>query len=127
MGWLHGIVSHAALDTLRRRRIMRLTDVVMVRQPRAGGDDLYGVGDPAGASADRQLVEAELARLRPQARAALVLRHYYGYDYARIAELLDTSPGNVGALLSRSHALLRERLADLRPARSVTDRTEAAR
>ena len=127
MGWLHGIASHAALDSLRRRRIMRLTEVVLVRQAPTARADAYGGGDPAGASTDRQVVEAELARLRPQARAALVLRHYYGYDYARIAELLDTSPGNVGALLTRSHALLRERLADFRPARPAPDRAESAR
>jgi RNA polymerase sigma-70 factor (ECF subfamily) len=127
MGWLHGIASHAALDALRRRRVMRLTHVVLVRDMETRGGDAYGAGDPAGPSADRQVVEAELARLQPQARAALVLRHLYGYDYARIAELLHTSPGNVGALLSRSHALLRERLADLRPARPAADRAEATR
>ena len=78
-------------------------------------------------SLDRQVVEAELAQLRPQARAALVLRHFYGYDYARIADLLDTSPGNVGALLSRSHALLRERLAEFRPGRRAAERAEVSR
>ena len=40
----------------------------------------------------------------------LVLRHYYGYDYAEIAGFLRTSPGNVGSILSRAHASLRARL-----------------
>ena len=34
-----------------------------------------------------------------------------GYDYAEIAGFLRTSPGNVGSILSRSHAALRLRLA----------------
>ena len=40
----------------------------------------------------------------------LVLRHYYGYDYAEIAGFLRTSPGNVGSILSRAHGSLRVRL-----------------
>ena len=51
-----------------------------------------------------------LADLKPDVRAALVLRHYYGYDYAEIAGFLRTSPGNVGSILSRAHASLRTRL-----------------
>jgi len=49
--------------------------------------------------------------LKSDARAALVLRHYYGYDYAEIAGFLRTSPGNVGSILSRAHDVLRKRLA----------------
>ena len=51
-----------------------------------------------------------MADLKPDVRAALVLRHYYGYDYAEIAGFLRTSPGNVGSILSRAHATLRARL-----------------
>ena len=58
----------------------------------------------------RDLVEEGLSSLEPQARAVLILRHYYGYDYTQIAAFLGTSPGNVGSILSRSHATLRRRL-----------------
>jgi RNA polymerase sigma factor (sigma-70 family) len=67
--------------------------------------------DPAHGIADRDQIDAALADLKPEARAALVLRHYYGYDYAEIARFLRTSPGNVGSILSRSHGTLRARLA----------------
>jgi RNA polymerase sigma-70 factor (ECF subfamily) len=109
--WLHGIVSHAALDDLRRRRVRRLAvpAVAQVRSVSAGG--AWGVAvDPSAAVVDRDLVEHALADLKPDVRAALVLRHYYGYDYAEIAGFLRTSPGNVGAILSRAHAALRTRL-----------------
>ncbi len=108
--WLHGIVSHAALDDLRRRRVRRLGTMAV----RAVGPVSTGGGwaaDPSKGVTDRDLVESALAGLDPVVRAALVLRHYYGYDYAEIAGFLRTSPGNVGSILSRAHATLRARLA----------------
>ncbi len=109
--WLHGIVSHAALDDLRRRRVRRLA-VPAVGQLRSMAADGSGLAaDPAVDFALRQRVEEGMAGLKPDARAALVLRHYYGYDYTEIAGFLRTSPGNVGSILSRTHAALRERLA----------------
>jgi len=110
-GWLHGIVSHAALDDLRRRRVRRLAvpAVAHIRSVSAGG--VSGLAaDPSSAVATRDLVDGAMAELKPDARAALVLRHYYGYDYAEIAGFLRTSPGNVGSILSRAHATLRARL-----------------
>ena len=104
--WLHGIVSHAALDDLRRRRVRQLA------VPAVAGSGGGGLGsDPSIGVADRDLVESALADLKPDTRAALVLRHYYGYDYAEIAGFLRTNPGNVGSILSRAHAALRQRLA----------------
>jgi RNA polymerase sigma-70 factor (ECF subfamily) len=108
--WLHGIVSHAALDDLRRRRVLALAVPVIgqVREVRGPGplED-----DPARHVGERDLVADALAGLKPDARAALVLRHYYGYDYAEIARFLRTSPGNVGSILSRAHGQLRAWLA----------------
>ena len=66
--------------------------------------------DPADEVARRQIVERALDGLRPEVRATLVLRHYYGYDYAEIGGFLKTSAGNVGSILTRAHAALRERL-----------------
>jgi|SRR5436190_7867149 len=108
--WLHGIVSHAALDALRRRRVrtLALPRIAEVRETAvAGGSD----GDPSRHVGEREQIDTALADLKPDARAALVLRHYYGYDYAEIARFLRTSPGNVGSILSRSHGTLRARLA----------------
>jgi RNA polymerase sigma-70 factor, ECF subfamily len=110
-GWLHGIVTHAALDAVRRRRVRQLALPVLGR---IGELDLAGSGhggDPAVEVVRRRIVDEGLAGLRPDARAAIVLRHYYGYDYAEIAGFLRTSPGNVGSILSRAHAVLRERLS----------------
>jgi RNA polymerase sigma-70 factor (ECF subfamily) len=107
--WLHGIVVHVALDQLRRRRVRRLA------MPGLGSAVLTETGrgfglDPAGDAARRQVVDEALATLQPRARAALVLRHYYGYDYAQIGSFLGLTSGAVGSTLSRAHADLRRRL-----------------
>jgi len=109
--WLHGIVAHVALDALRRRRVRQLAAPALGRIEVARRDGQAAGGDPSLEVIRRQIVDEGLAGLKPAARAAIVLRHYYGYDYAEIAGFLRTSPGNVGSILSRAHATLRERLA----------------
>jgi RNA polymerase sigma-70 factor (ECF subfamily) len=103
--WLHGIAANGALDALRRRK----------RSAGSGPVQEIAVldhgGDPATRAANRETIEGCLASLAPLPRAALVLRHYYGYDYEQIGRLLRTSSGNVGSMLSRAHTTLRARLA----------------
>jgi RNA polymerase sigma-70 factor (ECF subfamily) len=105
--WLFGICVHVCLDQLRRRRVRRLFASEVMRLPVADAH-----ADPQSDLAERQVVEQAMARLKPEVRAALVLRHYYGYDYAQIGELLGKPAGTVGSLLTRAHATLRERLGD---------------
>jgi RNA polymerase sigma-70 factor (ECF subfamily) len=108
--WLHGIVSHAAFDALRRRRVrtLALPAIGAVREATVPGSL---EGDPGRHVVDRERMADAMGGLKPDARAALILRHYYGYDYAEIARFLRTSPGNVGSILSRTHATLRAQLA----------------
>jgi RNA polymerase sigma-70 factor (ECF subfamily) len=113
-GWLHGIVVHVALDQLRRRRVRRLALPSLGSSPLAV-HATAGAGDPAEAFARRSVVEDALEGLRPTARAALVLRHFYGYDYAQIGSMLGISSGTVGSTLTRSHAAIRERLLAREP------------
>ena len=117
-GWLHGIVVHLALDQLRRRKVRRLALPVLGR----GGVtpiDASVEPDPAEDVARRQLVELALDGLRPEVRATLILRHYYGYDYAQIAGFLGISSGTVGSTLSRAHTAIRQRFE----AQGLTART----
>lgn len=103
--WLHGIVVHVALDTLRRARVRRVAV--------AGSAPVTGATSPddlAGRIADRAAVDAALAELQPPARAAVLLHHLYGYDYAEIGRILGTGPGNVGSILTRANARMRDLL-----------------
>ena len=108
--WLHAIVAHEALDAARRQRVRRLAIPALAEVSAAGASGGAGT-DPEQIATRRQQVDESLSGLKPAARAALVLRHYYGYDYAEIGTFLGTSPGNVGSILTRAHATLRERIA----------------
>lgn len=107
-GWLHGIVVHLALDQLRRRRVRRLAIPQMGRSPVAALET--SIGDAADDVAGREIVERALDGLKPTVRATLVLRHYYGYDYAQIGSMLGMTSGTVGSTLSRAHVAIRQRL-----------------
>jgi RNA polymerase sigma-70 factor (ECF subfamily) len=128
-GWLHGIVVHLALDQLRRRRVRRLAVPGLASASVALGGSGSGA-DPADDVARRQVVNDALDGLRPAVRATLVLRHYYGYDYAQIGSMLGMSSGTVGSTLSRAHSAIRERLDARDPAagdRHTTTDSPAAR
>src|SRR6185312_12115838 len=113
-GWLHGIVVHLALDQLRRRRVRRLALPVLGRATATLERTTHP--DPADEVTRRQIVDRALDGLRPEVRATLVLRHYYGYDYAQIGTFLGISSGTVGSTLSRAHAAIRRRLQAEDPA-----------
>jgi RNA polymerase sigma-70 factor (ECF subfamily) len=58
-------------------------------------------------------IEAALAELSPELRAAFVLRELYGFDYAEIARALAIDLGTVKSRLSRARAALRVQLAEV--------------
>ncbi len=124
-GWLHGIVVHLALDQLRRRRVRRLALPKLGRSPISPIESSMH-RDPADDVARRQLVETALDGLRPEVRATLILRHYYGYDYAQIGTYLGISSGTVGSTLSRAHAAIRRKLEALEPERAHAERVAPA-
>jgi RNA polymerase sigma-70 factor, ECF subfamily len=102
--WLHRIVVRAAIAGLRHRRV---TWIGPAEPPR--GDDQPWIAPDAVAPLD---LRRALDVLTPTQRAAVVLRYYHDLDYADIASILDTSPGNVGSLLSRALDRLRTELND---------------
>jgi RNA polymerase sigma-70 factor (sigma-E family) len=68
---------------------------------------------PAGASAeDRDVVRSALRQLAPRMRAAVVLRHWLGYDVTECAHLLSCSEGTVKSQTARGLDRLRELLSD---------------
>jgi len=98
--WLHRIVVNQALSTLRRRR--------RAARPENDVAPFITPDDAEGTTSRLALFDA-LAALPPRQRAAVILRYYHDYDYATIAQILDTTSTNVGAMLTR--ALDRLRLA----------------
>jgi RNA polymerase sigma-70 factor (sigma-E family) len=65
-----------------------------------------------GSTEDRDAVRAALAELAPRMRAAVVLRHWLGYDVAECAQLLGCSEGTVKSQTARGLDRLRLLLSD---------------
>ncbi len=94
--WLHRIVVNQALAALRRRA-----------KPHPSGIAALMPRDDTSRTIARLTVYEALDQLPVRQRAAVVLRYYHDYDYARIAQILNTSSTNVGAMLSRALDRLR--------------------
>jgi len=106
--WAYRIATNACLDELRRRR----------RRPEPTADeDLDAAAGPLGASTDldhvgaRVDIDAALATLAPEYRAAVVLRDLVGLDYAEIGEILGAPAGTVKSRIARGRGALAAALA----------------
>ena len=96
--WLHRIVVNRAIDAARARSLRRETALT---EYTAGTDER----DPP----DRALLGA-LARLPPDQRAVVVLRHLLGYTPGEIARVLDLPRGTVNSRLRRGLDAMRDEL-----------------
>jgi len=103
--WCYRVATNAALDEARRRA-RRPAPVDIVPEPRTGA------GRVDDAVADQLDVDAALARLSPEHRAAVALRDLVGLDYAEIASVLDIPAGTVRSRIARGRAALADHLAD---------------
>jgi RNA polymerase sigma-70 factor, ECF subfamily len=113
--WLHRIVVNACLDRVRRKA-SRPTDPLPDR-------DLPSTGpDPLAARELALDVDAALATLPVEQRAALVLVDMYGYPVDDVAVILECAVGTVKSRCARGRARL---LPLLRPA-AVSDRVADA-
>jgi len=108
--WLYRVATNAALDELRRRkRRPEPAELVEDRPPGGAG----GVSAPVeSAVAARLDVDAALAGLSPEFRAAVVLRDLCDLDYAEIAEALDVPIGTVRSRIARGRAAIAEQLRE---------------
>jgi RNA polymerase sigma-70 factor (ECF subfamily) len=104
--WAYRIATNAALDELRRRRRRA--------QPSAEVAELGDRSPATSAStpghdqqvADRMAIDAALATLPDDYRAAVVLRDVADLDYAAIATVLGIPAGTVRSRIARGRAAL---------------------
>jgi RNA polymerase sigma-70 factor (ECF subfamily) len=97
--WLHRIVVNRAIDAARARSLRRETELT------EGYTAAAEEHDPP----DRALLVA-LARLPPDQRAVIVLRHLLGYSPGEIARVLDLPRGTVNSRLRRGLDAMRGEL-----------------
>jgi RNA polymerase sigma factor (sigma-70 family) len=114
-GWLHRITTNLFLDQARRKAKIRFdafADGAETNIPSRGVSTDAAVLD-RGFDDD---VEAALAALPPDFRAAVVLCDIEGLSYDEIADVLDLKLGTVRSRIHRGRAMLRTALAHRAPA-----------
>jgi RNA polymerase sigma-70 factor (ECF subfamily) len=121
--WLFKIANNIAIDHLRRRHI---ETVSMDGSPHAGtASEVEATSFDVAASQESALDELEarelgsaieraIARLRPEYRSCIVLRHIEGRSYEEIAATLDLPLGTVKTYIHRARLELRDLLGHLR-------------
>jgi len=121
--WIFKISNNAAIDHLRRRELDTLS---LEGSPHAATPDAIEatalqIGDRGETPLDvveaKELggeIEQAIARLRPEYRQCILLRHVDGRAYEEIAEILDLPLGTVKTYIHRARNELRLHLAHLR-------------
>jgi RNA polymerase sigma-70 factor, ECF subfamily len=107
--WLHRVVVNACLDRARRRAARPTSPLP---DPESGP----AVTHDAVAAREQALdLEAALATLPPEQRAAIVLVDVHGYPVDDVARMLEVAPGTVKSRCARGRARLLPLVAHLRP------------
>jgi RNA polymerase sigma-70 factor (ECF subfamily) len=126
--WSYRVATNACLDELRRRRRRPIPEAPDAEGVGALADASAGAAAPVGpgrgpavgatsgaaveAVADRLDVDAAVARLPDDFRAAVVLRDLCDLDYAEIARVLDIPAGTVRSRIARGRAQLADLLGN---------------
>lgn len=110
--WLLSIASNHCIDRLRRRRLTWLSlDDPLPPNLSLSSDE----PDPEDATVHNQrsaAVQKLLNGLNADYRAAVVLRYWYDYSYAEIADVLDTTESAIKSRLFRARQALADRLRE---------------
>jgi RNA polymerase sigma-70 factor, ECF subfamily len=101
--WIHRLLTHVCVAQATRER-RRTTYLRALPSDGPPGPDAFG------AVADRDQLDRGFARLTPEERAILVLRHYVGYDPVEIAALMGLPGGTVRSRLHHAHRAMRAAL-----------------
>src|SRR5690349_1846190 len=113
-GWLHRITTNLFLDTPRRKSRIRFDAL-----PEDADNRLPSpVATPDAAYLNQMFdadIEAALASLSPEFRAAVVLCDVEGLSYEEIANVLGLKMGTVRSRIHRGRSMLRKALAHRAP------------
>src|SRR3954464_11383409 len=121
--WLFKIANNITIDHLRRRQVDTISiegspDAVTAERARATAVTITSGGEsPLEELESRELgasIEAAIAKLRPEYRACIILRHVEDYSYDEIAEIVKLPLGTVKTYIHRARQELRQYLGDQR-------------
>ena len=121
--WVFKIANNAAIDHLRRRELDTLS---LEGSPHADTAErveatALQIGERAESALDAvaskelgSAIEQAIAKLRPEYRTCILLRHVEGRPYEEIAEMLDLPLGTVKTYIHRARNELRIALGHLK-------------
>ena len=104
--WLTTVTTRLCLDRLRARRSVPVPEVEVVERAPDPADDVV-LADTVGVA-----LQVVLDRLTPQERVAFVLHDTFGFEFATIAAVLDSTPAAARKLASRARAKVRQPAAE---------------
>jgi len=121
--WLFKIANNITIDHLRRRQLDTISiegapDAVTGERIRATAITVASGGEsPLEELESKEIgasIEEAIAKLRPEYRACIILRHVEDYSYDEIAEIVKLPLGTVKTYIHRARQELREHLEDLK-------------
>ena len=121
--WIFKIANNAAIDHLRRRELdtLSLDGSPHAETPEAIEATALQIGDRQETALEeveaRELggeIESAIARLRPEYRSCILLRHVDGRAYEEIADILGLPLGTVKTYIHRARNELRVMLGHLK-------------
>lgn len=119
--WLFKIANNLTIDHLRKRK---LETISIHGSPHAKSEEeeersrltIESPGEnPEQFTQNRQLgdqIEDAIARLRPEYRTAVLLRHVEGYPYEEIAQIMEVPLGTAKTYIHRARSELKELLEE---------------
>jgi RNA polymerase sigma-70 factor (ECF subfamily) len=120
--WLFKIANNLTIDHLRKRQLKTISidgspHAATAAEVEASSFDVEARGESALEELEsRELggaIEKAIAKLRPEYRACILLRHVEERSYEEIAATLDLPLGTVKTYIHRARHELREYLSDL--------------
>src|SRR6476660_6649067 len=121
--WLFKIANNLTIDHLRRRRVDTISiegapDAVTAESAKATSISIVaGDESPLAELESRELgqsIERAIAKLRPEYRACILLRHVEDRSYEEIAEIVKLPLGTVKTYIHRARHELRAALDEVR-------------
>jgi RNA polymerase sigma-70 factor, ECF subfamily len=118
--WIFKIANNLTIDHLRKRKLDTVSldgspdattdeEISRTRITAVSGDeapDAYVENQELGSQ-----IEDAIARLRPEYRTAVLLRHVEGHSYDEVAEIMELPLGTVKTYLHRARSELKQILA----------------
>ena len=121
--WLFKIASNVAIDHMRKRHVETISmdgspHARSAAETEATSFDVEARGETALEELESKelgsAIERAIARLRPEYRSCIMLRHVEGRSYEEIAATLDLPLGTVKTYIHRARHELRKALEPLR-------------